>query len=100
MARLIAGAPPADPVMEQWDDGAFEMTHHSKAHKQHCRVTHVEAWLRDQFGVGDNGAVDTSCFSDKAKSAANPLLSGVDFGDVESFHECQPVDCMWRSYLA
>ena len=38
VARLITGAPPADPVMEQWDDGAFEMTHHSQSHERHKRL--------------------------------------------------------------
>ena len=94
VARLITGAPPA-PV-ELKPDGGSEISIHSQAHKTSYLPSKFEVWLRRQYGEDENGIVDTSGFSDKARQAAYLLLSGtVDFRSTQCFQEQPLVQYVW-----
>ena len=101
VARLITGAPAAEPIMLQDGEGVeYELVHNVMGVHGCCyKVSSVESWLRNQWEL-EYGTLDASCFSTDAKSAAYLLLTGtVDFRSVDSFKTNPVVKKLWRRYL-
>ncbi len=93
VARLIVGAPPADPVLEHYPcppgaspEPPVEKAFKSDVFKCGIKISRFESWLRTTFdrvkaGADDGagGHVDVPTFSDDVKAAAQLLLNGTDF---------------------